>query len=306
MAIKVHVNDPLDKSAYSRLKDTPGLEVTSFYLDKDQLKEKVNEFDVLVVRSASKVTKEIIEAGKNLKIIARAGTGLDNVDVAAAKEKGIKVVNTPGANSISVAELAIGLMLSMFRHIPRGTCGIKSGKWEKKELKGRELFGKTVGVIGFGAIGREVAKRIIPFGCKILAYDVVQNNGGLEVEFVSLEELYKSSDIITVHTPLIEATKKLLNEKAFSLMKEGVFIIDAARGGIIDEKALVDALESGKVDGAALDVFEVEPPVDELRTRLVKNDKVICTPHIGASTSEAQERVGEQIVDILIEEIKNL
>jgi len=212
MSIKVHVNDPLDKNAFARLKETPGLDVTSFYLDKDQLKDKAGEFDVLVVRSATKVTREIIEAGKNLKIIARAGTGLDNVDVAAAKEKGIKVVNTPGANSISVAELAIGLMLSMFRHIPRGTCGIKEGKWEKKDLKGRELFGKTIGVIGFGAIGKEVAKRLIPFGCKILAYDVVKDSGGIEVEFVSLEDLYNRADIITIHTPLIEATKRLLNE----------------------------------------------------------------------------------------------
>jgi D-3-phosphoglycerate dehydrogenase len=268
--------------------------------------EKVGDYDALVIRSATKATREVIDAGKNLKVIARAGTGLDNVDLTAAKEKGIKVVNTPGANSVSVAELTIGLMLGLFRHIPKGTAGIKAGLWEKKALKGFELYQKTVGIIGFGTIGKLVAKRLLAFGCKILTYDVVKDNGGLDVEFVSLDEIYKRADIITIHTPLLEVTKKMLNAEAFSKMKPGVFIVDAARGGIIDEASLCENIENGKVAGAALDVFEVEPPTDELRKKLVSFDNVICTPHIGASTYEAQVRVGEQIVENLMRAIKDL
>ncbi len=306
MAFKIHVNDPLSKDAMAKLNAYDGYEITAEHFDKDELISKVADYDALVIRSATKATKEVIEAGTNLKVIARAGTGLDNVDLVTAKEKGIKVVNTPGANSVSVAELAIGLMLGLFRHIPRGTKGIKEGLWEKKALKGFELYQKTVGIIGFGTIGKQVAERLLAFGCKILAYDVVKDNGGLNVEFAELDEIYAKADIITLHTPLLDATKKMLNADAFAKMKEGVFIIDAARGGIIDEAALCDNIENGKVAGAALDVFEVEPPTDELRKKLVSFDNVICTPHIGASTYEAQVRVGEQIVDNLMKAIKEL
>jgi D-3-phosphoglycerate dehydrogenase len=306
MAFKIHVNDPLSKDAMAKLNAYDGYEITAEHFDKDELISKVADYDALVIRSATKATKEVIEAGRNLKVIARAGTGLDNVDLVTAKEKGIKVVNTPGANSVSVAELAIGLMLGLFRHIPRGTKGIKEGLWEKKALKGFELYQKTVGIIGFGTIGKQVAERLLAFGCKILAFDVVKDNGGLNVAFAELDEIYAKADIITLHTPLLDATKKMLNADAFAKMKEGVFIIDAARGGIIDEAALCDNIENGKVAGAALDVFEVEPPTDELRKKLVSFDNVICTPHIGASTYEAQVRVGEQIVDNLMKAIKEL
>lgn len=306
MAIRVLVNDPLDASAMEELKKIPNVTLTSKHYEQEELKKVIADYEILVVRSATKANKDIIDAGKNLKLIARAGTGLDNVDSKAAKEKHIKVINTPGANAISVAELSIGFMLSLLRYIPRGTAGLKEGKWEKKELEGHEIFGKTVGIVGFGAIGKEIAKRLLAFGCKIIAYDVVQIADGLDVRFVTLDELYKNSDIITVHAPLMEATKKMMNEDAFRKMKNGVYFIHAARGGIVDDKALCDALESGKVAAAALDVFEVEPPVDELRKKLLSHPKVIGTPHIGASTLEAQERVGLQIVGYLAKEIAQM
>jgi D-3-phosphoglycerate dehydrogenase len=210
MAFKIHVNDPLSKDAMAKLNAYDGYEITAEHFDKDELISKVADYDALVIRSATKATKEVIEAGRNLKVIARAGTGLDNVDLVTAKEKGIKVVNTPGANSVSVAELAIGLMLGLFRHIPRGTKGIKEGLWEKKALKGFELYQKTVGIIGFGTIGKQVAERLLAFGCKILAYDVVKDNGGLNVEFAELDEIYAKADIITLHTPLLDAKKRCL------------------------------------------------------------------------------------------------
>jgi D-3-phosphoglycerate dehydrogenase len=306
VAFKIHVNDPLDPNAMKNLESYEKAEVTSEHYDQDVLVQKIAGYDAIVVRSATKVTKEVIEAGTDLKVIARAGTGLDNVDLDAAKKAGITVVNTPGANSVSVAELTIGLMLGLFRHIPRGTNGLKEGLWEKKKLKGSELFKKTVGIVGFGTIGKQVAERLLAFGCEILAYDVVKDAGGLDVEFVGLEELYEKSDIITIHTPLLDATKGLINGKAFEQMKKGVFIIDAARGGILDEQALFDNIENGKVAGAALDVFDVEPPTDELRKKLIAFDNVVCTPHIGASTYEAQERVGEQIVENLIKALEQL
>jgi len=306
MSIKIHCNDPLDSKAMERINAIENAEVTAEHFTQEDLLTKVEEYDVLLIRSATKATKEVIEAGKNLKLIARAGAGLDNVDLVTAKEKGVKVINTPGANAISVAELTIGHMLGLLRFIPRGTSGLKEGKWEKKQLKGHELYKQTIGIIGFGAIGREVAKRLLAFGCKILAYDVVQNAHGLDVEFVSLEELYKNSDIVTLHTPLIDATRNLVNKNAFNLMKEGVFFVDVARGGIVDEQALCDALESKKVAGAALDVFAIEPPIDDLRKRLLAFDEVIATPHIGASTVEAQKRVGSVIVDNLIVALKEL
>jgi D-3-phosphoglycerate dehydrogenase len=306
VAFKIHVNDPLDPNAMKKLESYEKAEITSEHYDQDVLVQKIAGYDAIVVRSATKVTKEVIEAGTDLKVIARAGTGLDNVDLNAAKKAGITVVNTPGANSVSVAELTIGLMLGLFRHIPRGTNGLKEGLWEKKKLKGYELFKKTVGVVGFGTIGKQVAERLLAFGCEILAYDVVKDAGGLDVEFVGLEELYEKSDIITIHTPLLDATKGFINGKAFEQMKKGVFIIDAARGGILDEQALFDNIENGKVAGAALDVFDVEPPTDELRKKLIAFDNVVCTPHIGASTYEAQERVGEQIVENLIKALEQL
>lgn len=303
--MRIHVNDPLDKSATERLMNS-GYNVTSEHLEKEDLIKEIPNIDVLVVRSATKVTADIIEAGKNLKIIARAGTGLDNVDVEKAKEKGIKVINTPGANGISVAELAIGLMISCARHIAKGTTDLKNGEWTKKQLKGHELYKRTVGIIGFGNIGREVAKRLLAFDMRVLAYDPFVKETDMNVEIVDLDTIFKESDFITIHVPLTNETKHLVSKDAFEKMKDGVILINAARGGVVDEEALYNALVSGKVYAAGLDVFEVEPPTDELRKKLLELPNVVATPHIGASTVEAQLRVGQIIVDKILEEVKKL
>ncbi|MGQ9856232.1 MAG: hydroxyacid dehydrogenase [Fervidobacterium sp.] len=301
--MRIHINDPLDKQATEKLASVPGVVLTSQHYEKDELIKMMPEIEVLIVRSATKVTADIIEAGSNLKIIGRAGTGLDNIDVKAAEAKGIKVINTPGANSISVAELAIGLMIACSRHIARGTADLKNGKWTKKELEGHELFGRTVGIIGFGNIGREVAKRLIAFDMKILAYDPFVKETDMPVKIVDLDTLFKESDYITIHVPLTPETKNLINKETISKMKDGVIIINAARGGIVDEAALYEALTTGKVYAAGLDVFEVEPPTDELRQKLLALPNVVATPHIGASTFEAQERVGMLLIERLIKEI---
>jgi len=261
------------------------------------------EIEILVVRSATKVTADIIEAGTKLKIIGRAGTGLDNIDVKVAEAKGIKVINTPGANSISVAELTIGLMIACSRHIARGTIDLKNGKWTKKELEGHELYKRTVGIIGFGNIGREVAKRLLAFDMNVLAYDPIVKETDMNVKLVDLDILISNSDYITIHVPLTPETKNLINKDTISKMKDGVIIINAARGGIVDESALYEALLSGKIYAAGLDVFEVEPPTDELRQKLLSLPNVVATPHVGASTFEAQERVGMLLVERLIKEI---
>lgn len=300
---RVHVNDPLDEEATKLLMEKEELEVTSEHLEKEELLKTISEVDVLVVRSATKVTSDIIEAGKNLKIIARAGIGLDNIDVQKAKEKGIKILNTPGASAPSVAELAIGLMLACARHIAKATISLKEGKWEKKILKGKELLGKTLGLIGFGNIGQEVARRALGFGMRVIAYDPARPKTDLPVEYVDLDTLLKESDFISLHVPLIESTKHMINKDTISKMKDGVIIVNTSRGGTIDEEALYEALVSGKVYAAGLDVFEVEPPSDELRRKLLSLDNVVATPHIGASTAEAQKRVGKELVEKIFREL---
>lgn len=301
--MRIHINDPLDKQATEKLANVPGVVLTSQHYEKDELIKIMPEIEVLIVRSATKVTADIIEAGTNLKIIGRAGTGLDNIDVKTAEAKGIKVLNTPGANSISVAELTIGLMIACSRHIARGTIDLKNGKWTKKELEGHELFGRTVGIIGFGNIGKEVAKRLLAFDMKVLAYDPYVKETDMNVKIVDLETIYKESDYITIHVPLTPETKNLINKDTIAKMKDGVIIINAARGGIIDEAALYEGLTNGKIYAAGLDVFELEPPTDELRQKLLALPNVVATPHVGASTFEAQERVGMLLVDRLIKEI---
>ena len=305
--LRLHANDPLDKTAMKILADSGLFEITAEALDKNALLKIMPEVEVLVVRSATKVTAEVIEAGKKLKLIARAGVGLDNVDAEAAEARGIMVKNTPGANAISVAELTFGLLLGLVRQIPRGVYGIKDGKWEKKDLKGNEIFGKTMGIIGFGAIGRTVAKIALAFGMKVVAYDPYVNSTDLEVTLVdSIEKLLPKADVVSLHIPLTPETKHIIGEKEISLMKDGVIIINASRGGTIDEQALYNGLISEKVSGAALDVFEVEPPSDELRRKLIGLGNVICTPHIGASTSEGQKRVGLEMAKIIVDVCRNM
>ncbi len=290
--MKVAICDPIDERAIEKLKEL-GLEVFDYStVDKKELKEYVKDADILIVRSATKVKGELMDSLQSAKLIIRGGVGIDNIDLEAAKAKGIKVVNTPEASSISVAELVFAHLFALLRHIVRGTTGIKEGKWEKKLLKGHEVFGKTLGIIGMGRIGREVAKRAKALGMKVIGHDVVDFPEEF-AEKVSLEELYQRSDIITLHVPLIPQTRHMINMDSIEKMKDGVIIINCSRGGVIDENALYNALKKGKVRGAGLDVFENEPPQN---SPLFELDNVTFTPHIGASTYEAQARIGEEIV----------
>ncbi|MGB9824593.1 MAG: hydroxyacid dehydrogenase [Candidatus Hydrothermia bacterium] len=294
--MKVVICDKMEKSAIEEMKKLPVEVVDLSALPKEELPAHLGDADIIIVRSATKVKGPVLEALKNCKLIIRGGVGLDNVDVEGANAKGIKVVNTPEAASASVAELALGFMFALARHIVRGTVGIKNGLWEKKELEGWELSGKTLGIIGYGRIGQELAKRASALGMRVISY----RRKDFEDEYakkVDLDTLYKESDFISVHLPLTPETKNFISSEAFSKMKDGVFIINTARGGVIDEKALLEALKSGKVRGAALDVFEVEPPEDPLHNELIQHPNVICTPHIGASTFEGQARVGMAVVE---------
>jgi len=296
---KILIADSLDKEALEQLKSIPSFEVTvKTGMDEAELVKTIPSFHATVVRGATKVTRKAIEAGKNLELIIRAGIGLDNIDVAAAKEKRIQVANTPAATSISVAEHTFGLMLAAVRNHGRANLSMKEHKWEKKALSGTELYGKSLGVVGFGRIGQEVAKRALAFGMKVIAYDIVEVKTNLDVKQVSFEELLAESDIITLHLP--KQPKYLLSDKEFEKMKDGVILINAARGGIVDEKAILRALNSGKVRAAGLDVFEKEPPDD---FSLIDHPNVIATPHIGAAAEEGQKRAGLEVVKILKEKL---
>jgi len=261
----------------------------------NDLLEIVKDYDAMLVRSRTKVTAQVFETASRLKVIGRAGVGVDNIDLEAAKAHGVTVVNAPTSTSLAVAELTIGLMLAMAREIPRADAGMKQGQWLKKNLAGTELYGKTLGIIGMGRIGAEVGTRAAAFGMSILGYDPLIapeeiNRRGAEP--VSLDNLYARSDYISLHLPLTDETRSMVSEQAFGRMKRGVRIVCAARGGIIDESALLAALESDHVAGAALDVFTSEPPGT---SDLVMHPKVIATPHVGAQTKEAQLRASEDI-----------
>ncbi|MGC9383242.1 MAG: hydroxyacid dehydrogenase [Kosmotogaceae bacterium] len=304
---RLHANDPLADDAMKLLEDSGVFEISKGHYDKEELKENLDGIEFLVVRSATKVTADVLSAGKDLKVIGRAGVGLDNVDVETAKQLGIQVYNTPGANAISVAELTMGLLISLVRHIPRGTSGLKENLWEKKKLKGNEIYGKTLGLIGFGAIGKEVAKRAVAFGMKVLAYDPYIKKTELDVRLYNdMESMLPEVDVLSLHVPLNNETKHIISKKELDLLKDGALVINAARGGVLDEQALYDAIISEKIKSAALDVFEVEPPNDELRRKLLGLDNVIATPHIGASTVEGQVRVGVEMAKKLIEVGKKL
>ncbi|KPJ53435.1 3-phosphoglycerate dehydrogenase [candidate division TA06 bacterium DG_24] len=300
--MKILVSDPLAPEALERLKAAQGVAVdVKTEMTPEELVGAIGEYDAIVVRSATKVTGDVVAAGKNLKVIGRAGIGLDNIDVKAAEKAGIKVVNTPAASSISVAELALAHMFALSRQIPKGTAGLKAGKWEKKALKGVELYNKTLGIIGTGRIGRELAKRAAALGMTVLGYDpyITQADlGDVQVKLVPLDELLEKSDFISLHLPKTEETTHLLGQREFAKMKKGVRIINCARGGTIDENALYDAIVGDQVAGAALDVFETEPPGEH---KLMGLDQVIGTPHIGAATIEGQYRVGIEVVDRVLE-----
>jgi D-3-phosphoglycerate dehydrogenase len=269
-------------------------------LKPDALKEIIKDYQALIVRSATKVTREIIDAASGLKVIGRAGVGLDNVDLEAATQKGIIVMNTPGGNTISTAEHTMSMILALSRNIPQANASTKKGEWKRSKFMGVELYGKSLGIVGFGRIGSEVAKRAISFGMNVLAFDPFLSREvaeGLGVEVVELKDLLQNADYITVHTPLTEETRHMISGKEFALMKKGARLVNCARGGIIDEAALVEAIKEGKVAGAAMDVFEKEPIAPE--SELLKLDNVVVTPHLGASTEEAQVNVAVEVSEIV-------
>jgi D-3-phosphoglycerate dehydrogenase len=290
--LKIVVADDLPASALDLLR-TEGWEVDARTgRSPDQLATDLADADAIVVRSATKVTAPLIDAASRLRVIARAGTGVDNVDVPAASARGIVVMNAPGANSISVAELAMGLILSMARHVPAADAAMKQGKWEKKKFLGEEVRDKTLGLAGLGRIGQEVARRAAAFGMRVIAHDPFiseQVAADLGVELVSLDDLFARADYVSLHMPSNDKTRHIVNAERLRRAKKGVRIINTARGDLIDEKALADAIETGQVGGAALDVFEKEPTVDQ---RLQMLPQVVATPHIAASTREGQELVG--------------
>lgn len=291
--MKVIVTDPIAPSGVQMLREA-GIEVDERPgLPAEELIKAIPAYDAIIVRSATKVTADVINAGTNLKVIGRAGVGLDNVDKKAADARGIKVVNTPTATSISVAELALGLMLCCARSIPQATQSLREKRWEKKAFKGTELYGKTLGLIGSGRIGSELAKRAVAMGMSVMVLDPYIK----ECQFgrlCQLPELLKQADYISLHVPKTPETTHMINAETIAQMKRGVIIINCARGGIIDEAALYEALKSGHVAMAALDVYETEPLQD---FRLYELPNVIGTPHIGAQTREGQERAGIAIAE---------
>lgn len=298
MPFRVLISDSLSKEAVEILQREKEFKVdVNTKLTPDELKKVIKDYDALLVRSATKVTADLIKAADKLKIIGRAGVGLDNVDVEAASKKGIIVVNTPGGNTISTAEHTFSMMMALSRTIPQADLSMKKGEWERKKFMGVELHGKTLGVVGLGRIGTEVAKRAIAFGMTVIAYDPylsAEKAKDLGIENVDLKALYTKSDYITVHTPLTDETKHMISDKEFAVMKKGVRMINCARGGIIDENALVKAIEDGRVAGAAFDVYENEPPKE---SKLIGLDKVVLTPHLGASTEEAQTNVAVEVAN---------
>ncbi len=301
---KVLVSDPLSKKGLEILERAKNLEYDlKIGLSPEELKKIIPEYDGIIVRSETKLKGDIIEAGKRLKVIGRAGIGLDNVDLPAATRKGIVVMNTPQENAIAAAEHTIAMILSISRRVPQATASMKAGKWEKKKFMGVELYNKTLGLVGIGVIGTIVADRARGLKMKVIGYDPYLSKEVAEkkrVDLVSFDELLSRSDFITVHTPLTDETRNLIDKNAFAKMKKGVIVINCARGGIINEKDLYDAIKEGKVAGAGLDVFEKEPAIGN---PLLELEEVISTPHLGAATEEAQENVAiaisHQIVDYL-------
>jgi D-3-phosphoglycerate dehydrogenase len=298
VAFKILISDKIADEGIKLLEEK-GYEVTKAWdTPKDELPKIVGEYDALIVRSATKVKGNLIVNARNLKVIGRAGIGLDNIDLEKTKEMGITVVNTPQASSISVAELAIGHLLALTRGIVKGTVTLREGAWAKKELKGAEVHGKTLGLIGYGNIAKIVEKLALALGIKVI---VVRSR--VYDRFVSLEEMLPKADFISIHVPLTPPTRHMLSTKEFDLMKDGVMIIDCSRGGVVDQEALYQALVSGKVKAAATDVFEEEPPG---KHKLLTLRNVHATPHIGAQTKEAQLRAGVQIAERVIEELEKL
>ncbi|VDO37241.1 unnamed protein product [Haemonchus placei] len=307
---KVLIADDIEKECVDVLQGN-GVEVTvKTKQTVDELKTSLPAHDAVIVRSATKITRELIEVGAagRLRLVGRAGTGVDNIDVEAASQNKVLVMNTPHANYVvpeansrSAAELTCILILSLTRHVPQADASMKAGKWARKDFMGEEIFGRTLAVLGLGRIGSEVASRLQAFGMRVIGYDPMVTKeaaAAKNIELLSLEEIWPQADFITVHVPLIPETANLINAKTLAKCKKGVKIVNVARGGIVNEKDLVDALNSGQAGGAAIDVFEEEPP--KYRA-LVEHPKAICTPHLGASTIDAQLRVATEIAENIVQ-----
>lgn len=291
---RVLITDGLDEKGQSILREAANVDDRPEITPADLL-SAIEEFDALVVRGRTRVTAEVFDAARKLKVVGRAGVGVDNIDLGAATMHEVTVVNAPTSTTSAVAELAFGLLLALAREIPRADAAMKNGRWMKKDLQGVEVNGKTLGIIGYGRIGMEVGRRAAAFGMNVIAYDPFIQESEIRAggaESVSVQELFGWSDFISLHLPFDVHSRDLVGPQAFSQMKEGVRIVCAARGGVLDESALLSALNSGRVAGAALDVFAAEPPG---RTDLVNHPRVIATPHIGGQTVEAQARASEDI-----------
>lgn len=310
--MKVLVSDPLGAGGMTELKKEKNIQVDEKAgLPPEELKKIIGQYDAIIIRSGTRLTKDIIECAGKLRVIGRAGVGVDNVDLEAATKQGIIVMNTPEGNTISTAEHTFSMLMALARNIPQAVASVKAGEWKRTAFQGTELNGKTLGVVGFGRIGREVAARARAFNMKIAAFDPFISKASVKehpVEFMEVKELLKVSDFITVHTPLTPETKYIINSENIKLCKKGVKLVNCARGGIIEEKAMMEAMDAGIVSGVALDVFEKEPPAAD--HPLLKYKQVITTPHLGAATQEAQENVAidvvKQVVDALYERaIKN-
>src|SRR5215813_712164 len=302
---KILVADEVSESGLQPLRDAGFAVEKKTGLSPDELRREIAQSDGLIVRSETKVNSELLEAAPKLRVIGRAGVGVDNIDVPAATARGVVVMNAPDGNTITTAEHTIALLVALARRVPQANSSLKSGKWERKNFIGTELQNKVLGIVGLGRIGRVVASRARALGMNIIAYDpfvAPEQARDLEIEVAALDEVFRRADFLTIHTPLTPETRGIIGRDAFAKMKKGVRIINCARGGLIDEAALREAIESGKVAGAALDVFETEPPPPD--HPLLQLDQVIATPHLGASTTEAQEgvafTVAEQMRDYLL------
>lgn len=308
--MRVLIADEVDRECPARLR-AAGFQVTENYeISPEELKKVIGGYEVLVVRSRTKVTREVLEGASNLKLIGRVGVGLDTIDTVAAAERGIRVINTPQMSTIAVAELVMSMMLNLVRGTHLANESIKRGQWEKKKFQGRELNGKTLGIVGLGRIGKAVAERAKAFGMRILVYDVVADPETLArlgaERVMSLEELLPKSDIVTLHVPLLPETRKMINSKTLALFKTGSYLVNASRGEVVDSRDLLEALKSKKLAGAAIDVYENEPPKDAWEKELVGLPNVVATPHIGAQTKEAQVTGAIMIAENIINLIKPL
>lgn len=299
--LRVLVSDPLSARAIQMLRAAPGISVQEVKGKKeDELLPLVGTIDAWIVRGATKVTRRLLEAAPRLRYVARAGAGLDNIDTATASERGIGVLNVPGANAVAVAELVFGLLLGLFRQIPAADAAMKRGEWEKGRFQGRELRGKTLAIVGLGKIGAAVAHRARAFEMECIGFDPIVSAAdarAMGVEPVTFDELFPRAEVLTLHAPMLPETKGMVGAAQVARMPRGAVLVNAARGGLVDEAALVEALRSGALAGAALDVYAQEPPQG---SPLLSLPNVVLTPHIGAATVEAQEAVGEEIVRLLL------